>query len=180
MPTSTLPLRPLSLTSAVRLSQYVDLERALDISIERDGNVTADLLRALHDLDPLTADLAITLGGPTAAPAAAPRFELMLVWRPQDTPLTYDLMCNGRLIDGGHGTQRGGRIFIPIRDSLVRPGENRIAYSLRFWGSGWKYQLWFRDGSRTQMLKFEADPDPSSSQDDRIFRSETVEVGGEA
>lgn len=181
MPTPQ-PVRALSLPRALRLSQVADLARALHISVDANMDATPDLMERLRDVDPLDAQVAAAMGAASAAAFTAPRsrFELMLAWIPHEVPITYHFLANGEPVPDGSGVASGGRLFLSIPTAMFRHGTNRIAYTLRFLSSGWKYQIWLRDKDDKVRLVSAEDPDPSSADDDRVIAAKEFQLGGGA
>lgn len=161
---------------ALRISNLNDLERGLAHSVNIDGEGSAEILRAIRDFDLIPDGVASEMGLELAT--STHKYELALAWTPHDLPVTLHIFVNQKAFPGSHGTFTGGRAFFAVPAEQMKPGANEVAYTLRFLGSGWKFQLWGSEDDAHQRLDSGADPDPDSNKDDRVIQKVTWNVGG--
>jgi hypothetical protein len=147
-----------------------DTEQELAAALHRN-TAAGELLFALRDPDPIDAPTVSALTGTLVAAAIKPStYEVALAWIPGDVPVTAHFYINDLPITAASGTYRGGKVFFSIPDNLV-VAPYKLTCTLRFWQGGWSYQLWGRVADRKWLLDSKDDPDPSSTDDDLVFRS---------
>ncbi|NRD61874.1 hypothetical protein HRD49_08900 [Corallococcus exiguus] len=139
--------------------------------------VDAQAGELLHSLRTLDAPLAQLLPQNVVA-ATAPHLELAFAWYPENAPLSLYLYCNNVPVPGSRGIFSGGRLFLPIPASMLKPSgtENELVAVMRFLIGGWKYQLWVDVGGQRELLDQGRDNDPGNPNDDSFIR--TVRFGG--
>jgi hypothetical protein len=155
------------------LPRYEALRGQLQHALVVDANA-GELLNTLRTLDVPPAELL----PPNLVAATAPHVELAFAWYPENVPLSLYLYCNNAPVPGAKGIFSGGRLFLPIPASMLKPAgaENELVAVMRFLAGSWKYQLWVDVGGQRKLLDQGRDNDPCNPNDDSFIR--TVRFGG--
>ncbi|RKG88753.1 hypothetical protein D7W82_09325 [Corallococcus sp. CA049B] len=155
------------------LPQYESLRGQLQHAVVVDAPA-GELLHSLRTLDASLAGLVPS----NVVAATAPHVEVAFAWYPENAPLSLYLYCNDVPVPGAKGIFTGGRLFVSLPASMLKPAgtANELVAVMRFLSGGWKYQLWVDVGGRREMLDQGHDKDPSNPSDDSFIR--TVHFGG--
>ncbi|QAT85038.1 hypothetical protein EJ065_3477 [Corallococcus coralloides] len=155
------------------LPQYESLRGQLQHALVVDAHA-GELLHCLRTLD-------VHLAGhvpSNVVAATTPHAEIAFAWYPENAALSLYLYCNDVPVPGGKGIFTGGRLFVPIPASMLKPAgtENELVAIMRFLSGGWKYQLWVDVSGQRKLLDQGRDNDPGKPNDDSFIR--TVRFGG--
>lgn len=155
-----------------RVARLHDLEDQLARAIATGTQAGTPLFALSHpDAPPLAALREVA---PIEAPTATNPCELAVGWIPAGVPVTAYFYVDGKALPGG-GTVRGGRVFVAVPDALLRP-RTKVLAVLRFWQSGWRYQLWARAGGLEHRLGDGTDPDVTSGSDNLVFKEVVLPI----
>ncbi len=106
-------------------------------------------------------------GSTPAEPEGSIEASFGVAWVDPTFPVFYHVLVNGIDI-GAPRDATGGRI---VREIALEPGENRLDWSIRHTGQGWKNAVFLKVNGK--VFKLNEDSDPSAGTDDDVS-SKTV------